>query len=617
MRKFLRFTLVSLLAMFCGTTFAQKTATFDFTGDEAYGMNLLSGNTQEYNADPYECKEGDVTLTLNGSTRWWKATSSNELRFYKGSNFNVSVIEGNVITSITIDAKAPSNFSTTIGSYDNSNGGWTGKADNVSFDCTLTKSNTPIYKMTVTYEESAEPVKKDPQLAFSETSVSAVLGEEFTAPTLTKDTDADVVYSSSDEDVATVDAATGEVTIVGEGSTTITATAEETDEYSAGSASYTLKVTAPALTEVTVPYYESFEEGIGSFTINDVNLSEGLNYVWKHDSEFGYMKASAFVSGSNKAAESWLVSPTINLEGVNGATLKFTQTINKYFGTIENEATLWIKEEGGDWKQVEIAYPAIKSGSNWSDAEEQTIDLKDYVGKKIKVGFKYVSTEDAAGTWEIEGFSVTRVNTGDEVVTLPYEEGFENGQGLFIIDDVNLSDGLSYVWKHDSEFGYMKASAFVGENKSSESWLVSPIIDLTNISEATLTFTQTINKYFGNVEDEATLWIKSVDGEWQQVTISYPEITSGNWSDAEEQVIDLKDYVGKKIQVGFKYVSTEESAGTWEIEDFSVTGTTSGIDNVTVEELDENAPMYNLAGQRISKDAKGIVIQNGKKYIRR
>ena len=44
----------------------------------------------------------------------------------------------------------------------------------------------------------------------------------------------------------------------------------------------------------------------------------------------------------------------------------------------------------------------------------------------------------------------------------------------------------------------------------------------------------------------------------------------------------------------------------------------TGINNVTVdEELDENAPVYNLAGQRVSKDAKGIVIQNGKKYIRR
>ena len=58
-------------------------------------------------------------------------------------------------------------------------------------------------------------------------------------------------------------------------------------------------------------------------------------------------------------------------------------------------------------------------------------------------------------------------------------------------------------------------------------------------------------------------------------------------------------------------------SGRAEIRPISVELST-GIDNITVEEeLDENAPIYNLAGQRVSKDAKGIVIQNGKKYIRR
>lgn len=41
----------------------------------------------------------------------------------------------------------------------------------------------------------------------------------------------------------------------------------------------------------------------------------------------------------------------------------------------------------------------------------------------------------------------------------------------------------------------------------------------------------------------------------------------------------------------------------------------SGINKVEAEELDENAPVYNLAGQRVSKDTKGIVIQNGKKFV--
>ena len=46
--------------------------------------------------------------------------------------------------------------------------------------------------------------------------------------------------------------------------------------------------------------------------------------------------------------------------------------------------------------------------------------------------------------------------------------------------------------------------------------------------------------------------------------------------------------------------------------------TGAGIDNITVEqEFDENAPVYNLQGQRVSKDTKGILIQNGKKFINR
>ncbi|WP_288317776.1 Ig-like domain-containing protein [Xylanibacter caecicola] len=43
--------------------------------------------------------------------------------------------------------------------------------------------------------------------------------------------------------------------------------------------------------------------------------------------------------------------------------------------------------------------------------------------------------------------------------------------------------------------------------------------------------------------------------------------------------------------------------------------TTTGINNPTVNVLDKNAPVYNLAGQRVSMDTKGILIQNGRKFI--
>ena len=50
---------------------------------------------------------------------------------------------------------------------------------------------------------------------------------------------------------------------------------------------------------------------------------------------------------------------------------------------------------------------------------------------------------------------------------------------------------------------------------------------------------------------------------------------------------------------------------------FTPTGGTNGINNINVAPTaNENAPVYNLAGQRVNKEAKGILIQNGRKVIK-
>lgn len=43
----------------------------------------------------------------------------------------------------------------------------------------------------------------------------------------------------------------------------------------------------------------------------------------------------------------------------------------------------------------------------------------------------------------------------------------------------------------------------------------------------------------------------------------------------------------------------------------------TGINEVSNGTVNENAPIYNLAGQRVGKDYKGVVIQNGKKFIKK
>ena len=397
---------VSLL-MTMGMFAQSKTAKFDFTGESAYGMTLLSGSTKEYNADPTVCTEGDVTLTLKGQTRWWKATNGNELRFYKGADMTFKVPEGNVITKVELTAKVPAKFESAVGTY--ANGTWTGSANSVVISTNITEKNTPISSAVVTYQSSSAPMKKDPALSFSETTVSGVVGEAFVAPTLTKATTAAVVYTSSDEAVATVNAETGEVTLLAAGETKITATAAENDEYNGGSASYTLTVTTPALDVVKEPYSESFETEFGSFVLDNVNLSEGLSYVWSIDKKYQCAKASAFVNKKNLPSESWLVSPWIELSAAEVIrNLYFDHAVSKYFGNVSEEATLWIKVEGGDWTQItSIAYPEVPQDKSFSPFETQAVSLAGYEGKKIKVGFKYVSTDEAAGTWEIRNFKVS------------------------------------------------------------------------------------------------------------------------------------------------------------------------------------------------------------------
>lgn len=43
----------------------------------------------------------------------------------------------------------------------------------------------------------------------------------------------------------------------------------------------------------------------------------------------------------------------------------------------------------------------------------------------------------------------------------------------------------------------------------------------------------------------------------------------------------------------------------------------AGIKEVNNGTVNENAPLYNLAGQRVGKDYKGVVVQNGKKFIKK
>ena len=117
------------------------------------------------------------------------------------------------------------------------------------------------------------------KMSFSQTGVQAMVGRSFTPPTL-NGAKTTVTYTSSNTDVAEVNANTGAVTIKTAGKTTITADAVATDDYFAGTASYVLEVSA-----AVVGYSYTFTEDTfrGSTYANDIRLWDANDnlVVWE------------------------------------------------------------------------------------------------------------------------------------------------------------------------------------------------------------------------------------------------------------------------------------------------------------------------------------------------
>ena len=174
--------------------------------------------------------------------------------------------------------------------------------------------------------------------------------------------------------------------------------------------------------------------------------------------------------------------------------------------------------------------------------------------------------------------TIIQAAASTEAKTYPYTEAFDNGQGDFSINDVNKPADLTYVWTADTKNHYMKASAYKNPtNYASESWLISPVIDLKDATAPVLSFTHATN-FFSSVDkakEEATVWAREEGGSWTALEgVNYP--ASLSWTFVESGSIDLSAYKGKKIQIAFKYTSTATKAGTWEIKDFELDEAVTG-----------------------------------------
>lgn len=147
---------------------------------------------------------------------------------------------------------------------------------------------------------------------------------------------------------------------------------------------------------------EPFDASQGNFTIDNIKLADGVEFVWKWASAAYGMKASGYVNGSKQELQSRLKSPAIDLKSAKSAKLMFDQAIN-FASDMKQECKVQISTDGKTWTDLDVqGYPTENS---WTFVSS-TADLTKYCGKTIYIGFLYSSSPTSAPTWEVKNFVV-------------------------------------------------------------------------------------------------------------------------------------------------------------------------------------------------------------------
>lgn len=201
--------------------------------------------------------------TAQGGAQTAPAIYSNVIRLYQissgktyGGTITISVADGYELSEVVIGSSQATKIAYTLddaattelsasedlpadGQYTKS-----GLANqSITFYCmgTNKSSRLNVNYLSVTYKVASD--KEPAGITFSETTYKTWMSKGVLGlPTLSNPHGLDIAYSSSEPSVATVDASSGAVTLVGAGTTHIHAKTDENDTYAASDVSYTLTV---------------------------------------------------------------------------------------------------------------------------------------------------------------------------------------------------------------------------------------------------------------------------------------------------------------------------------------------------------------------------------------
>lgn len=462
--------LLLFLLTFVATTVAATAdeVTFDFKKNE-YGLTRQTDPQAPYIDNGTVCQNGAVTMTLfkasgTNGMRLWK---DDGLRFYKNSTagFTLSVANG-TINSVTI-TKADSAKFTKEGTKTEDKS-WTNiNASEVKFNYS-SGSNADLYTVKVTYTPGTSgPELTTATLSFPEKEYSLTFGDEFTAPVLTADpVDAlnEVKYSSTQEQIATVDETTGVVTILAVGQTTIRAAISGSETYYDTYAEYTLNVNKPVVEGEKTETFDLSQQGyLNAEDLTEVKVNDYITLYFSIGSNNNKNSPKYYTTG--KAARLY-GGNTLNVKGTNAVVTSVSFTTPDSYklhekstaskGTLDVAGQCWT----GQTKSV-----TFTQGGTTGHARVQKLEIT-YI---LTPAFPKIDGMTEAGTnMPIEaGVTVLTVEVG-EGENLYVHEYFGEAQGahkkispVVSEDDIDVT---TEAWRHLNPDGSVSVEYTVPAN---------------------------------------------------------------------------------------------------------------------------------------------------------
>lgn len=150
----------------------------------------------------------------------------------------------------------------------------------------------------------------------------------------------------------------------------------------------------------------------------------------------------------------------------------------------------------------------------------------------------------------------------------PYSVSFASDLAGFAVEN-KVSEGLTGdVWYYSKKYTAATASSYNGStNVPAEGWFLSPVLDMTAISKATLTFEH--SSYSEGKPEELMLKVR------EENATSWTDLVISNYSNGRDNhvttTVDLTAFAAKKAQIAFVYKNLAGGTNnTWYIYNLKV-----------------------------------------------